>query len=143
MKEIIRDAERVAARAGTWERYLRKGACNMSDARQVEFEFSAAPPDPQAAMPWRAEWMQAAEALCRRLAVPLNRRAEVRLTQGPILRGRLCLAEEQLWPDGDRHRLVLRIDRTTFRLGEMESVVRLDTAERAAEEPPGRPGAET
>jgi len=115
----------------------------MSDARQGEFEFSAAPPDPQAALPWRAEWMRAAEALCQRLAVPLNRRAEVRLTQGPILRGRLCLAEEQLWPDGDRHRLVLRIDGTTFRLGEMESVVRLDDAERAAEEPPGRSGAET
>lgn len=143
MKKIIRDAGRVAAPAGTKERYFRKRGCEMFDAQQVEFEFSEAPPDPQAAMPWRDEWLRAAEALCQRLAVPLNRRAEVRLTQGPILRGRLCLAEEQLWPDGDRHRLVLRIDGITFRLGEMESVVRLDDAERAAEEPPGRPGAET
>ena len=90
-------------------------------------------------MPWRTEWMRAAEDLCRRLAVPLNRRAEVRLLQGPVLRGRLCLAEEQLWPDGDRHRLVLRIGQTTFRLGEMESVLRLDDPGDAGEEPPEAP----
>ena len=85
-------------------------------------------------MPWRAEWMRAAEELCRRLAVPLNHRAEVRLIQGPILRGRLCLAEEQLWRDGDRHRLVLRIGQATFRLGEMESVLRLGDETGAADE---------
>lgn len=88
-------------------------------------------------MPWRAEWLRAAEDLCRRLGVPLNHRAEVRLLQGPVLRGRLCVAEEQLWPDGDRHGLVLRIDRATFRLGEMESVLRLDDDPAdAADEPP-------
>lgn len=97
-------------------------------------------------MPWRAEWMRAAEELCRRLAVPLNRRAEVRLSQGPVLRGRLCLAEEQLWPDGDRDRLVLRIGQATFRLGEMESVLRLDDPADAGEvpqEPPAPPEPET
>ena len=98
----------------------------MSGSEQFEFVFSARSPEAQGAMPWRAEWMRAAEELCRRLAVPLNHRAEVRLIQGPVLRGRLCLAEDQLWPDGDRHRLVLRIGPTTFRLGEMESVLRLD-----------------
>lgn len=81
----------------------------MSGPEQSEFAFSDGSPEAPGAMPWRAEWMRAAEELCRRLAVPLNRRAEVRLIQGPILRGRLCLAEEQLWPDGDRHRLVLRV----------------------------------
>jgi len=95
-------------------------------------------------MPWRAEWLRAAEVLCRRLGVPLNQRAEVRLLQGPVLRGGLCLAEEQLWPDGDRDRLVLRIDRATFRLGEIESVVRLDDpagagGERPEASPPGVP----
>ncbi len=107
----------------------------MSGSEQCEFAFPEGSPEPDAAMPWRVEWMRAAEELCRRLAVPLNRRAEVRLIQGPILRGRLCLAEEQLWPDGDRHRLVLRIDRTTFRLGEMESVLRLDEVAGVAVEP--------
>lgn len=115
----------------------------MSGPEQSEFQFSEAPPDPQAVMGWRAEWVQAAEDLCRRLAVPLNHQAEVRLIQGPILRGRLCLAEEQLWHDGNRHRLLLRIDRATFRLGEMESVVRLDDPERTADEPHGRSDAET
>ena len=107
----------------------------MSGSDQFEFAFSEGSPEALGAMPWRAEWMRAAEELCRRLAVPLNDRAEVRLIQGPILRGRLCLAEEQLWPDGDRHRLALRIGQTTFRLGEMESVLRLDDETRAADEP--------
>ena len=115
----------------------------MPGSEQFEFAFSEGPPEAQGAMPWRAEWMRAAEELCRRLAVPLNHRAEVRLIQGPILRGRLCLAEEQLWQDGDRHRLLLRIDRATFRLGEIESVVRLDDTERAADEPHGKSGTET
>ena len=90
--------------------------------------------------------MRAAEDLCRRLAVPLNRRAEVRLIQGPVLRGRLCLAEEQHWPNGDRHRLVLRIGQATFRLGEMESVLRLDDPAGAGDEPqepPAPPELET
>ncbi len=104
----------------------------MSGSEQFEFVFSERSPEAQGAMPWRAEWMQAAEELCRRLAVPLNHRAEVRLIQGPVLRGRLCVAEDQLWQEGDRHRLVLRIDHVTFRLGEMESVLRLDDA---ADEP--------
>ena len=98
----------------------------MRDSQQSEFSFPAGPSGPEEVSPWRAEWIRAAEDLCRRLAVPLNRNAEVRLTQGPILRGRLILAEEQLWPEGDRHRLVLRIGHATFRLGEMESVLRLD-----------------
>ena len=107
----------------------------MSGSEQFEFVFSERPPEARGAMPWRAEWMRAAEEWCRRLAVPLNRRAEVRLIQGPILRGRLCLAEDQLWPDGDRHRLVLRIGQATFRLGEMESVLRLDDDTGEADEP--------
>ena len=98
----------------------------MSGPEQSEFTFPEGSPEPDGAVSWRAEWMRAAEDLCRRLAVPLHHRAEVRLTQGPILRGRLCLDEEKLWPDGDRHRLVLRIGQATFRLGEMESVLRLD-----------------
>ena len=98
----------------------------MPDSHQFEFAFSESSPEPEAATHWRAEWMRVAEDLCRRLAVPLHHQAEVRLIQGPILRGRICLDEEQLWPDGDRHRLVLRIGHATFRLGEMESVLRLD-----------------
>jgi hypothetical protein len=118
----------------------------MPGSEQIEFAFFEGSPEPDVATPWRAEWMRVAEDLCRRLAVPLNRRAEVRLIQGPILRGRLCLAEEQLWPDGDRHRLLLRIDQATFRLGEMESVLRLDDLADAPDEPQksrARPTSET
>jgi hypothetical protein len=98
----------------------------MSGSEQFEFAFPQGSPEPEEAVSWRAEWTRVAEDLCLRLAVPLHHRAEVRLIQGPILRGRLCLDEEQLWPDGDRHRLVLRIGQASFRLGEMESVLRLD-----------------
>jgi hypothetical protein len=106
----------------------------MSGSEQFEFAFSEGSPEPEGVAHWRAEWMRVAEDLCRRLAVPLYHRAEVRLTQGPVLRGRLCLDEEQLWPDGDRHRLVLRIGQATFRLGEMESILRLDDPEDAEDE---------
>jgi hypothetical protein len=106
----------------------------MPASDQFEFTFPEGSPGAEGAAHWRAEWMRRAEDLCRRLAVPLYHRAEVRLTQGPILRGRLCLDEEQLWPDGDRHRLVLRIGEATFRLGEMESVVRLDDPPGEAED---------
>jgi hypothetical protein len=106
----------------------------MSGSEQFELAFPEGAPEPEGVAHWRAEWMRAAEDLCRRLAVPLHHRAEVRLTQGPVLRGRLCLDEEQLWPDGDRHRLVLRIGQATFRLGEMESVLRLDDPEGAEDE---------
>jgi len=106
----------------------------MSGSEQSEFTFPEGSPESEGAVSWRAEWMRTAEDLCRRLAVPLHHRAEVRLTQGPILRGRLCLDEEQLWPDGDRHRLILRIGQATFRLGEMESVLRLDDLTDAEDE---------
>jgi hypothetical protein len=106
----------------------------MPGAEQSEFAFSEGSPEPEAAPHWRAEWVRRAEDLCRRLGVPLNHRAEVRLAQGPVLRGRLCLDEEQLLPDGNRHRLVLRIGRATFRLGEMESVMRMDDPAGAEDE---------
>ena len=116
----------------------------MSGTEQSEFSFPEGSPEPEGVVPWRAEWLRVAEDLCRRLGVPLNQHAEVRLLQGPVLRGRLGVAEEQLWPDGDRDRLVLRIDRATFRLGEIESVVRLDDpagagGERPEASPPGVP----
>jgi hypothetical protein len=106
----------------------------MPGSHQFEFSFPEGSPETEGAARWRAEWMRVAEDLCRRLAVPLHHRAEERLTQGPILRGRLCLDEDQLWPNGDRHRLVLRIGQATFCLGEMESVLRLDDPGGAEDE---------
>ena len=97
---------------------------------QFEFVFPVDSSKPDGVAAWRAEWLRKSEALCRKLAMPLNRMVEVRLSQGPILRGRLCLAEEQLWPDGDRDRVLLRIDQTTFCLAEIDSVLRLDDPER-------------
>ena len=93
---------------------------------QFELSFSEESLKPDGAAAWRAEWSKRAEELCQRLGVPLNHQAEVRLQWGPVLRGRLYLAEEQLWFDGDRHKLLLRIDQTTFHLNETESVLRLD-----------------
>ena len=98
----------------------------MPQPNQFEFVFPEDSSKQDGVAAWRAEWLRKSEALCRKLAMPLNRNVEVRLLQGPILRGRLCLAEEQLWPEGDRNRLLLRIDQTTFRLAEIESVLRLD-----------------
>ena len=118
-----------------WETECKFHDATMAGSEQFEFAFSEGSPVSEAATHWRAEWMRVTEDLCRRLAVPLHHQAEVPLTQGPILRRRICLDEEQLSPDGDRHRLVLRIGQAAFRLGEMESVLRLDEPR----EPPTRP----
>ena len=98
----------------------------MSDPEQFEFIFSENSSKPDGVAAWRAEWARRAEDLCKRLGVPLNRHVEVRLFRGPVLRGKLCLAEGQLRSDTDRDRLVLQIDQPTFRLGETDSILRLD-----------------
>ena len=68
----------------------------------------------------------AAEALCREIGLPLKQLVEVRLLQGPILRGKLRLESDQLWPKGDQAPLVFWIGETTFGRAEIESVVRLE-----------------
>jgi len=102
----------------------------MTDQGEFFFPEEPAEPDPlakaAAPSPWRAEWVQRAGELERQLGMPLNCQVEVRLTQGPVLRGKLFLEEEGLWPEGNRHRVLMRIGRTTFRLGEIESVIRIE-----------------
>ena len=94
---------------------------------QGEFFFPEEPANPAAPSPWRAEWEGRLKELERQLGVPLNCQVEVTLAQGPVLRGKLYLEEEGLWPEGNRHRVLLRIGRATFRLGEIESVVRIES----------------
>jgi hypothetical protein len=78
---------------------------------------------------WRANRLREIEALCIKTGVPIDRRAEVSLAQGPVLRGVIRLEEELLWNDPSRNRVVLRIGPATFTLGEIESVVRLEEEE--------------
>ncbi len=95
-------------------------------SNQSEFFFPEEPADPAAPSPWRAEWEGRVKELERQLGVPLNCRVEATLNQGPVLRGKLFLEEEGLWLEGNRHRVLMRIGHTTFRLGEIESVVRIE-----------------
>ncbi|MEO8350228.1 MAG: hypothetical protein ABI680_00765 [Chthoniobacteraceae bacterium] len=99
----------------------------------MELSFDPAPtgePAPEAnndgLSAWRAERARANEELGRRLGLPVNHGAEIRLGQGIVLRGILRLAEETLWIEATRHTLLLRIDSLTFRFGEIESAIRTD-----------------
>jgi hypothetical protein len=78
---------------------------------------------------WRLARQRQVEELCRHLGVPLNREVEIILKQGPIHRGLLRLSEDNtLWFDAEdvkRDAIPLRIDDFEFRLGEVESVVRM------------------
>ncbi|MES2571793.1 MAG: hypothetical protein V4710_17285 [Verrucomicrobiota bacterium] len=92
---------------------------------QYEFIFSEASSAREVPVPWRAEWIRRTQEWRRRLALPINRRAEVRLRKGEVLRGKLTLAENQRWSDAERGRLILMVDGVRFRLGEIDSVVHL------------------
>lgn len=99
---------------------------------QLEFGFDGpvavgGAPDGEALAAWRSERAREVEALCRRLALPLGHEAEVRLVQGPILRGVLRVAEETLWIEGSRDRLRFCIGAATFGLADIEAAVRLET----------------
>lgn len=87
---------------------------------------SAAPAPPDGLDSWRAHRLRELFDLCRRTGVPVDHPAEVRLAQGPVLRGTVRVAEELLWNDVPRQRAIFRIGRVTFTLGEIESVIRLD-----------------
>ncbi len=92
------------------------------EAEQFEFTFPTAS---HTDSPWRVEWKRRAMELCERLALPLNHPAEVRLARGRVLKGKLTLAEDQLFPD-ERNRPILMIGGTSFQFGEIASMVRLD-----------------
>ena len=63
---------RVRGREKKWQRHAlfveSRGCRDMSGPEQSEFQFSESSPEPQAVTPWRAEWVRAAEDLCRGLA---------------------------------------------------------------------------
>ncbi len=106
---------------------------STGDEAQLDFTFQDAPAQPglpglegDALAAWREERRQANEALCRKLGLPINHRAEVNLAQGMTLRGYLRLAQEVIWIQGSRQTLILAVDAVTFRLVDVESAVRLD-----------------
>ena len=98
----------------------------VAKLQQIEFSFLPMPDRSAPHSGYETEWQVAAEALCREIGLPLKQLVEVRLLQGPILRGKLRLDSDQLWPKGDQAPLVFRIGETTFGRAEIESVVRLE-----------------
>lgn len=93
---------------------------------QGTFDFSS-PSGETGYTRWLAAKEIAAEALARRLHLPLGHQVEVWL-QGDIrLRGKLRLKEQQLFIQEDAVRqLELLVDDVPFRVAEMERCLRLD-----------------
>lgn len=98
----------------------------MHISEQLVFSFvePAGGADPLTA--WRAHRSLQLGQLCARLGAPVGRRVEVRMKQGPPLIGVLRLAEEQLWNDPERENVVLQVGDVSFRLADIESVLRAD-----------------
>ncbi len=109
----------------------------MSD--QLEFPFTD-PSGEDAAQPvlpglfpdgldeWRARRREEMETLAHSLGLPLGHEVELVLGSGPLLRGKLLLADQRLWVDatGRDNGLLLRIGAAEFHAREVESCVRLD-----------------
>ncbi len=93
---------------------------------QSEFNFEGTASE-QGYDGWLAGRRIAAEALARRINLPLGHPVEVWLSGGIRLRGKLQLQEEVLFIEEDRVRhLGLVVDNVAFTYREMESCVRLD-----------------
>jgi hypothetical protein len=101
-------------------------AQNSAVNAQGEFDFEGSPSHNGHAL-WLAGRKLRAEALARRINLPLGRQVEVWLSGGVRLRGLLRLREEQLLIEEERVRhLELMVDHVPFTYREMESCVRLD-----------------
>ena len=93
---------------------------------QGQFEFGAAGQEAGYSR-WLAGRHLATEAMARRLNLPLGHTVDLWLRGNVRVTGKLRLKEDVLVIDEEavRH-LELRVDRLVFRVGEIESCVRLD-----------------
>jgi hypothetical protein len=92
---------------------------------QSELKFDASGPA-EGLKSWREERHRARLEMAGKRGLPLDQRVEVWLRGGIRLEGRLCLAEDLLALTDPQKKLTLRVGRTPFDVGEMESCVRLD-----------------
>jgi hypothetical protein len=75
---------------------------------------------------WQQQRLQATKQTSERLGLPLGHQVELRLLDGVILRGRLRLKEEILFPEmQELGNVELAIGRATFKHSEIESCIRL------------------
>jgi hypothetical protein len=75
---------------------------------------------------WQQQRLQATKQTSQRLGLPLGHQVELRLLDGVILRGRLRLKEEILFPEmQELGNVELAIGRATFKHSEIESCIRL------------------
>lgn len=101
---------------------------NHSSQQQNEFNFNKADSRHKDGFEqWRRDREEAMRALARRQGLPIGHKVEIWLRGGIRLRGCLRLCEEELFVKTERDPdLVLRVERTSFRVREIESCLRLD-----------------
>jgi hypothetical protein len=98
---------------------------NADDStRQLAFEFAGNASDGLSL--WREQQKAALRRLGIELGLPLGAQCEVLLESGLLLRGRLFLNENDLFPVARRDSAVLRIGDINFFIGEIASCVRID-----------------
>jgi len=75
---------------------------------------------------WQQQRLQATKQVSQRLGLPLGHQVELRLRDGVILRGKLRLKEELLFPEmQELGNVELALGRATFKHSEIESCIRV------------------
>ena len=75
---------------------------------------------------WQQQRLQATKQISQRLGLPVGHEVELRLLDGVILKGRLRLKEELLFPEmQELGNVELAIGRVTFKHSEIESCIRI------------------
>ncbi len=101
----------------------------MTSREQLQFDFRkmGASDQEDGLTAWRKQRREALASVGRQVGLPLGRRVEVRLTDGLVLRGRLGLKHERLFPEPARSpNLELQVEGVSFRQSEIEACVTLD-----------------
>ena len=92
--------------------------------QQLSFEFAGAASDGLAL--WREQQQETLRRLGTELGLPLGALCEVVLTTGLLVRGRLLLDEDDLFPSARRDDAKFRIGNVNFSFVEIASCIRLD-----------------
>ena len=95
-----------------------------ASVRQLAFDFAANVTDGLSL--WREQQREALHRIGAELGFPVGADCEVVLKSGLVLRGRLCLDEEDFFPVARRDSAMLLIDHVNFSIGEIASCVRIE-----------------
>ena len=100
----------------------------MINPRQLGFNFEDSPESSESGIDaWRAARQARVQELSLRSGLPVGHLVEVELESGPLLRGKLLMADDLLWIEtGCVEQAVFEVDGVRIRIREIKACVRQD-----------------